>query len=492
MRWSRRKRIVVSAVAFGAMCLVIVVPPAWAALRGATGYAARIYADAVFVQGRTVESVRDEEFAVERPLEGVLRPLLDVTVDRGSKSVVVSALGVSATAAHREGCGAVVLPDGAAATAAVRALDAAAGAVPGGADAANAPNAASATDRRGFPAASAPWPLGDAAATAELPPAARARIDRVLDAAFAEPAEGPRLRTRAVLAVHRGRIVAERYGSGFDAHTPLLGWSMSKSVTSALVGLRVDEGRIDVDRPLPWPVYLAGDARAAITWRDHLRMSSGLAWAEDYAPGGTAVGMLFVAPDAAAFVADLPAAAPPGTRFVYSSATTNVLCRALRTLCRDDADWLSWPRRALFEPLGMRGAVFATDATGTFVGSSFVYAPARDWARFGLLYLGRGTFAGRRVLSPEWVAASTEPAPAAPRGRYGLHWWLNRGPPGDPAGRPWPALPVDAFRADGYEGQSVTVVPSAELVVVRLGVTKTARCDASAFVADMLAALRSE
>jgi CubicO group peptidase (beta-lactamase class C family) len=199
--------------------------------------------------------------------------------------------------------------------------------------------------------------------------------------------------------------------------------------------------------------------------------------------------MLFVERDAGAFAAAKPVASPPGAHFRYSSGTTNVVTRALRALHADEAERFSWPRRALFEPLGMRGAVFELDASGTFVGSSFLYAPARDWLRFGLLYANDGVFAGRRLLSSAWIRACLTPAPAASRGEYGLHWWLNRGPGGDAGSRRFPRLAAEFFSAEGYEGQIVGVDPTRDVIVVRLGVTKDREAfDAREFVADVLEA----
>ena len=174
-------------------------------------------------------------------------------------------------------------------------------------------------------------------------------------------------------------------------------------------------------------------------------MSDGLRFSEHYGnPLGDVLWMLFGTADAAGFAAGKPLAAPPGTAWSYSSGTTNIIARALRhAVGGDDADYLLFPRRALFEPLGMTSAVMEPDAAGDFVGSSFMFATARDWARFGQLYLQDGVWDGRRILPEGWVAFSVTPAPAAPGGVYGAHFWLRLGrgtyaPSGDdglPAGR---------------------------------------------------------
>jgi CubicO group peptidase (beta-lactamase class C family) len=180
--------------------------------------------------------------------------------------------------------------------------------------------------------------------------------------------------------------------------------------------------------------------------------------------------MLFDRGDAAAYAAAKPLAHPPDSYWHYSSGTSNIVSRILRESFEgDQAAYFRFPREALFDRIGMRSAVIEPDASGTFVASSFMFATARDWARFGLLFLEDGVWQGERILPEGWVEYSTTPTPKAPQGRYGAHWWLNAGDPDDPADRPWPDLPTDTFSARGFEGQEVVVIPSRDLVLVRLG-----------------------
>jgi CubicO group peptidase (beta-lactamase class C family) len=328
-----------------------------------------------------------------------------------------------------------------------------------------------APDRSGLP-----WPSGDRLDPASLPPVDRAALDAAVARAFTEPDPAePVVHTRAVAVVWRGALVAERYAEGFDATTPLLGWSMTKSLTNALVGLRVSDGALDLRAPAPVPEWQApGDPRAAITPDQLLRMSSGLAFDEVYDDlSSDAVTMLFGdgGDDMGAFAARKPLAVPPDTRWSYSSGTTNLIQRMLRGTFPDHATYLRYPFERLFHRIGMTRSWIEPDASGTYVGSSFGYGTARDWARFGLLFLNDGVWDGERLLPEGWVRYSTTPTPAAPEGRYGAHWWLNAGEPGAPGKRPWPRLPPDAYRASGFEGQSVMIVPSRDLVVVRLGWT---------------------
>jgi CubicO group peptidase (beta-lactamase class C family) len=177
----------------------------------------------------------------------------------------------------------------------------------------------------------------------------------------------------------------------------------------------------------------------------------------------------------------------PGTIWQYSSGTSNIVARVIRESFGNDAEYLAFPRRALFDPLGMDGALIETDAAGTFVGSSHMYATARDWARLGMLYLQDGVWRGERILPEGWVAYSRSPAPADPVKRYGAHFWLRVPIEYCASGT---ALPPDLFHAAGHEAQFVTVVPSRDAVIVRLGRTRYPDAwNHCVFVRDVLAAL---
>jgi CubicO group peptidase (beta-lactamase class C family) len=437
----------------------------------AAAYAAKVTASAVFVSGRTVASVLEQELAPDRPIETLIKPLLEIEVDTDARAVTCRLGPAVATAVATRNLGCTLLQPGVT-TAQLRARGA-----PGLADLRPDP-------------ATVDWPLGD-----RLPPApAGDPVDHealaaALDAAFAEPAKGPRVRTRAVVVVHRGRLVAERYADGFTAQMALPGWSMTKTITNALVGIRVRQGKLDLDAPLPVPEWqVERDPRAAIRLPHLLTMSSGLSWNEDYDdPTSDALRMLLRSADHAAEFARQPLRAEPGADFAYASGSTNLVCRVLRSTFDSDLEYWAFPRHELFEPLAMRSAVLETDPSGTFVGSSYGFATARDWARFGMLYAQDGEFGGARVLPAGWIARSAVPHPDS-RGRCGMHVWLNADPDGDgPAQRPWPDLP-DLLRMDGHEGQYVTVFPADQLVVVRLGCTKNGRFDLGGLLRGVRAA----
>lgn len=310
---------------------------------------------------------------------------------------------------------------------------------------------------RDVPWPTAAWPTGPA-----LP-----RLESVLDRAF--PAEGPQPRelgvSLATVVIRGGRLVAERYGPDAGPDTTLISWSTAKSITHALFGVLVRRGDLDVEGPAAVPEWSApGDARGAITVDQLLRMSSGLAFVEDYVDDTVSdvIEMLFGSgrADVAHFAACKPLVAPPGRAWSYSSGTTNILTRLLGTLVGDgtasEGATVPFIQRELFDVIGMSSATARFDQAGTFIGSSFVYACARDFARFGLLYLRDGCWEGGRVLPPGWVDRARTPTPGSD-GAYGAHWWID------------PASPWGTFFASGYEGQYILVVPGLDAVVVRLG-----------------------
>jgi CubicO group peptidase (beta-lactamase class C family) len=242
----------------------------------------------------------------------------------------------------------------------------------------------------------------------------------------------------------------------------------------------VAEWRIDAD-----------DARRQIRWPHLLSMTAGLQWNEDYDDADSdALRMLFASTDHAGLYAQQRVVAPPGTVYRYASGCTNLICRLVRRSFASDQDYWAFPRDSLFAPLGMRSAVLETDPAGTFVGSSYGFATARDWARLGLLLANDGMVGERRLLPAGWLARSATPTPDS-EGRFGWHLWLNADPDGDgPRQRMWPDLPADLVHLDGHEGQYCVVMPQAQVVIVRLGCTKRGGFGLHAMLRDVLAACR--
>lgn len=410
------------------------------------GFAAKVTCSLAHNSGQDPQWIIDEYVVHEA---APLGPLLDWNVDeRGAQAQVAGV--VESQAVLRPGLGCTLVPGDSA-----RNL-----ALPEG-----LPN----LSRRQLDPAT-PWPHG-----AADPPPAPAAIEAALDRAFAEP-DPTRQRVRnttAVVIAQDGRLVAERYRPGYSKATPMLSWSMAKSVTAALVAIEIGDGRLALHERAPVPEWSdPKDPRHAITLDHLLRMSSGLAFDETYGPANDVSRMLFTSPDVGAFAAASPLGAPPDTVWSYSSGTSNILARILRDLHgRDLAAQVRFANERLFDAADMTSAFLESDVTGTFIGSSFAFMTARDWARFGELHRSDGVWNGRRILPEGWVRYVTTPTPKAPQGNYGAHWWLNRGAPADPKDRPWPRIPPDAFAATGHSGQFVLVIPSAKLVVVRLGLS---------------------
>jgi CubicO group peptidase (beta-lactamase class C family) len=314
------------------------------------------------------------------------------------------------------------------------------------------------------------WPQGDVLSDTTLPNIDYSRIHYALKNAFVDQDSTKPANTLAVVVVYNGHIIGEHYAVGRTKHSKLMGWSMSKSVTNAMIGLLVKEGKLDVDAPAPVTEWKA-DERSKITLNNLLQASSGLQWSETYFNPFKDFHQMFIKrDDKGAYAASRPLLNQPNTHFQYSSGSTNILSRIIRQQV-GDADYYAFPYEKLFYKIGMLNTVVESDASGTFVGSSYSFATARDWARFGQLYLQDGIWEGERILPEGWVTYTTTPTTTAPLREYGAQWWLNVGAKQDASKCKYPKLPRDTFWADGFEEQYVMVVPSKKLVVVRLGVS---------------------
>jgi CubicO group peptidase (beta-lactamase class C family) len=288
--------------------------------------------------------------------------------------------------------------------------------------------------------------------------------------------------TRAIVIVSHGQLVAERYMPGFGPDTPLISWSMAKSITQALVGIAVRDGLVDdIDKPMGNPRWLPGDPRGAVTWRQWMNMVDGQGYREigEASPvKNDAARMLFGLGrlDVAGFAASLPLVHVPGTHWNYNSAGVNLISDALghlyapgATPARRQQMLAAFMRRELFQPLGMTSVQTEFDAAGTFLGSALVYATARDYARFGLLYLRDGQWEGRQLLPRGWVDFARTRTAAKNGESYGAGWWVaTTEKSGSGLGQS-----RDHFRAQGHEGQLIVIVPSKDLIVVRLGLLES-------------------
>ncbi|MDX8435135.1 serine hydrolase [Mesorhizobium abyssinicae] len=438
-------RIVVKIVKwlFGLVVLAIVALVAWLyvappeLIRVGSGYSAKIVCSNVFIAGRDANEVLAVD--VQAPGHPLLR-LMKVSVDKERGMVSAGLFGVlgKSVAVARDGLGCATVPDGNTGKARQTAI--------------YAEPAATRQD--------ALWPEGERVDASQNPEIAKI----VDDAAMAGAG------MRAVVVVKNGHIVAERYGEGFSAKTPLLGWSMTKTVNAAIVGTLVKDGKMAIDNKglfAPWKA----DGRAAISLADLMAMSSGLEFNEDYGDVADVTRMLYLEPDMAGFAEAKPLTGGVGKVFSYSSGTAVMLSRLWQDAVGDKAKALTWPRKALFEPLGMHSAVLETDEQGSFVGSSYLYATAHDWARFGQFLLQGGVWNGNQVLPTGFVDWMREPAAASKVYGKGQVWIEGPGDEENPGAGAAAGLPKDTYWMEGHDGQTVAIIPSEQLVVVRLGLT---------------------
>lgn len=425
--------VVVTAIAVFAW--LYIAPPEL--IRVGSGYSAKIVCSNVFLAGRNAGDVLALD--VQAPGNPLLR-LMSVSVDKAGGTVSAGLLGVlgKSVAIFRDGLGCTNVPDG-------------------NVTAAKAVVGPALTPA---PALDAPWPQGDRVDASQNP-----QIAQILDDAALS---GPGM--RAVVVVKDGRIVGERYGEGFSDQTRLLGWSMTKTVNAAIIGTVVKAGKLTVDETGLFASWKA-DGRAAISLADLMAMASGLQFNEDYGDVADVTRMLFLEPDMAGFAAAKPLAGEVGKVFSYSSGTAVMLSRLWQDAIGDKDKALAWPRVALFDPLGMQSAVLEADEHGTFVGSSYLYATARDWARFGQFLMQDGVWNGEQILPAGFVAWMREKSPANDVYGKGQLWLEGPGDEDDPGAGVAVGLPADTFWLQGHDGQTVAVIPSERLVVVRLGLT---------------------
>ncbi len=348
-----------------------------------------------------------------------------------------------------------------------------------------------------------PWPKGEAALpVSQWGDGVNAeKLEQIAQGVFVGAGDPHAANARGFAVVQHGRMLVLRNAPGFAAGTGLHGWSMTKTVTGMLAhklaqdkGLALDAAVIDAfaeGREPPWVAYWRRDAHKTIKVSDLLYMRDGLVTTEDYAPWGSVPHMLWGTPDTAAWAASHAVEAAPGTRWRYLSATANLLAAVARGRFATDAEYWSYPRKALFEPIGAKSAVLETDTNGNWVGSSYLWASVGDWARLGQLMLDDGKWGEQQVLPPGWLKRASTPATTEGEGPgYGAMSWRygNR-----QAGlcRNQVGVPADTVVMGGHWGQIVAVVPSRDAVIVRLGWTfRRDQFDACKLLADVLSVLQ--
>jgi CubicO group peptidase (beta-lactamase class C family) len=473
VRWV--KRILVGLLALVVVLLAVVIGGLlWFRIpQNAAGVVAQTVCSAAFVSGRDepVDQLIASDVAPQSPVLGVV----SASIDHDKHTVTAKFLGViSRTAAlqTRRGC----------------VLD-------GDPDPSAKPYVPAAADP-------APWPTGDApVASSALSGLGvdKSMLDAILDKAFADSGDPDGVNARGVAVVQGGKLLVLRDGTGIAPNTALHGWSMTKTVTAMLAWKKFSEIGLDISEPVvkafpagrapSWVADWQKDDRKNITVADLLFMRDGLALDEGYGPTGDVVQMLYGEPDMSAWAAGHPLDGTPGSSWEYLSATANILSAVTRAQFATDQEYVDYSYDTLFKPIGVTTATLSTDASGTWVGSSYLWASTADWARLGQLMLKDGSWNGTQVFKPGWVALAATPAVPSGEGHgYGAQTWL----PGQPVGgecASTPGYPKDTLLMEGHWGQVVAMVPSKDAVIVRLGWSIDTDFDGCRFVADVAAAL---
>jgi len=396
-----------------------------------TGYTAKYLCSAVFISGRSQRDVEkiDMNFSFLKYTAN--------KIDFDQKSVTSSFLWGKSKAVYREGFGATLLRDIPEET--LRNIK------------------YPAVPKLAYSQDTIRWPLGDI-----IPDTATGvdlkKLNNITRRLMDE--KGYNLNVFSFMVLHKGIPVAEAYQPHFNQHTRFLGWSMAKSITNAMVGILVRQGRVDINQHTGLDKW-ENDNRGKITWNDLLHMQSGLKWNENYGNRSDVTLMLYCNSDMGRYASDKPFIHPAGTFWDYSSGTSNIVSNLIRRQFSNDSAYYAFPYSELFYKIGMPNVVFEVDPSGTRVGSSYIYASARDYARFALLYQNNGIFNGERILPEGWVKYSTSAASAS-KGDYGAFFYLNKG-------KRLPSVPEDTYSCEGHDGQRIFILPGQELIVIVLG-----------------------
>jgi len=414
-----------------------------------SGYAAKNMASGVYVAHRSAASINQYDNSAP------LIELASTKVNKTESSAASTVYGLmERKAVYRDGLGAVLINDD---------YD---------------PEALKIRPRRNQPMDTLPYPFGQAEPVDTIfSEVDMDLINKAVAMAFAEPETQ---KTRTLLILYKGHLLAEKYIDGFDKDTPILGWSMTKSVLATYYGILEHQGKLEMDWPAPI-VEWKDDERKNITLDHLLRMQSGLAWEEDYTGISDVTRMLFLDSDMTVAQKNKEAIAEPTEIWNYSSGTTNLLSGILRQQFRSHQEYLDFPYASLIDKIGMYSMVMEADIAGNYVGSSYAWANTRDWARFGQLYLNKGNWNGEQLFDSTWVDYITTPT-AHSNGTYGAHFWLN-------ADGKYPDVPKDLFSCNGFEGQYVFMIPSKDLVVVRTGLAEEPHFDVNGVLSNIVKAL---
>lgn len=413
-----------------------------------TGFAAKNMCSCVYEAGREAESVAEQDNNFE-PVN-----LSDYELDPETRSASSTVFGLKKrTAVFRDGLGCILLPPGAKMS--------------------DMPHI---KPRRVQPPRPEPYPYGNAKPVDTIFSEVNyGLLEEALKNAFFDEHQ-----TRAVIILYKDHLLAEKYSSGFTQQTKLLGWSMTKSITSAVLGVLEKQGRISLEQDHLFSEWEA-DRRSQITINNLLQMNSGLAWEEDYQTISDVTKMLFLEENMPSVQLHKQLVGEPGVYWNYSSGTSNLLSELIRDQFHSEQAYLDFWYSHLIDKIGMYSMTLEPDLAGNYVGSSYSWATPRDWAKFGLLYLNRGNWKGQQIIDKNWVDYTVMPVEGS-NGEYGAHFWLN-------AEGYYPDVPKDLFSANGYQGQHIFIIPSQELVVVRFGLKEHPEFDLNIFLREIIAAV---
>ncbi len=440
--WKKHKKKIIFAV----ITLVLLIGFRYAYVRFPliTGYAAKDVCSCVFIGGQDPKDVGEEE------LQFGLIKYASYEVDTVQKSVTATVLGMGKKTAYftrQNGC--VILND---------------------------------TERKNWKSiqnkqyAVREIPLVDAKADF----AKNKQLQQVIDAQFKDDNPAEPFGTRAIIVLKDGKLIGEKYAPGFSENSKHIGWSMTKSIFNALIGIAIQQKKLEgLSQTHLFPAWT--DERKNISIKHLLQMNSGLSWDEDYGTVSEATTMLYNSDDMVKYAIDQGMEAPLGTHWEYSSGSSNLLSGILRDRMSFQ-EYLHYPYKHLFDKIGASSFIIETDVANNYVASSYAWATARDWAKFGQFFLNDGMVGDERLLPPNWIKFTSK-AVKNSKGEYGAQFWL-------PTNKDYPKSPKDMYFADGFQGQRIFITPSEGLVIVRLGLTRFDPPDYDALVSGIVAGLR--
>jgi len=418
-----------------------------------SGFSAKSVASHYFIAGR--DKLYTEEEDNKEPTMGMASTLL-LEDDNVAKS---DAFGLKKRwAIYREGVGAVLVPVGE-----------------------KREDASLAKPKRDKIPTNLPYPYGDLEQKDTIfQNVDYSKLKTVVNNAF-ENTEENQKKTRTVLVVYKDQIIGEQYIDGFDKNSMILGWSMAKSITSAVLGVLEKEGKVRLDQKNLFKEW-EGDDRKNITLANLLNMNSGLEWEEDYTKICDVTEMLFIDSDMTKSQLIKPLTGTPNESWNYSSGTSNLLSGFIRNQFNTQQEYLDYWYSELIDRIGMHSMIIETDFKDNYIGSSYAWATTRDWAKFGLLYLHNGNWNGEQILNSSWIDFTRKPTNGS-NGVYGGHFWMN-------AGGKYPDVPKDMYSLNGFQGQRVFIIPSKNLVVVRTGTHGEANFKVNKFLSEIISAIK--